>query len=503
MGTVALIALLCFLFVAGFSLRLYLLNEPLLYFNAVRQYRGAIIARSCYLEHDHSVAPTTRKIAALNRQREGRLEPQILEDLACAGYRISGGEQLWIPHLFSALFWLLGGVFLFLIARRLCSREAALFGLAFYLLLPYSIPASKSFQPDPLMVMMELFGLLALVRYDEAPSRLRLLAAGLLSGAAILIKPVSIFIIAGAFIALNISRHGVRKGILSSATAVFAGVAFILPLAYYFYGLFIAGFLEGQAGQSFIPALLGKGYYWYGWLIMVNRVITWPLLIAALFGWFVAGRGMPRALLTGLWIGYLVFGLVFNNHIHTHDYYQLQLIPIAALGLGVAADYVLARIRTSIPRPTFAAVVLIALVSIVTYYDLIKTRFEHARLGDLVAEYQTTAREIGETIDHSPNTIMLDHAFGKPLEYHGGIAGTVWPGSFDLQRSGEWGKPVLSPRQMFAEINKGSVPEYFVVTALEDFDRQPDLKQFLYASFPVLKKTDRYIIFDLRKSASH
>jgi len=48
------------------------------------------------------------------------------------------------------------------------------------------------------------------------------------------------------------------------------------------------------------------------------------------------------------------------------------------------------------------------------------------------------------------------------------------------------------------KISEGS-PEYFIVTSMEDFDQQNDLKDALNAGYAVVAQTPDYIIYDLRR----
>ncbi len=56
--------------------------------------------------------------------------------------------------MYSSLFWLIGGIFLFLLACDFVSFDGAFVSTAYYLLFPYAILGSRSFQPDPLMIML-------------------------------------------------------------------------------------------------------------------------------------------------------------------------------------------------------------------------------------------------------------------------------------------------------------------------------------------------------------
>jgi len=132
------LVVLGFLFIAALGIRLYHLNEPPLNFHATRQYRSLIVAREYYFDGSTSVPEWEKEVAHLSRQKQGILEPPILEFLVSIGYRILGAERLWLPSLLSSLFWLVGGGFLYLIGKRITDADAALFATAFYLFLPFA-----------------------------------------------------------------------------------------------------------------------------------------------------------------------------------------------------------------------------------------------------------------------------------------------------------------------------------------------------------------------------
>jgi hypothetical protein len=108
---------------------------------------------------------------------------------AAAGFRLAGGEELWIPRLVSSALWSFGGVFLYLIAGRLMTRLGAVVAVGLYLFWPHGAFISRLYMPDAVMLTLLLAGALAVIRYWERPSSGRLLAAGVVSGAATVAKP--------------------------------------------------------------------------------------------------------------------------------------------------------------------------------------------------------------------------------------------------------------------------------------------------------------------------
>src|SRR5215216_2272 len=121
-----LLALGC-LFALALGLRLYSIDQPPLDFHPTRQYRSALIARGYYFEALNTAPAWKKDLANLNKQQQGILEPPIMEVVTSFAYRILGGEYLWVPRLLSTLFWLNGGIFLYLIAKKLVSAGAAMF----------------------------------------------------------------------------------------------------------------------------------------------------------------------------------------------------------------------------------------------------------------------------------------------------------------------------------------------------------------------------------------
>src|SRR5437773_1019332 len=103
--------ILVFLFIAALGIRLYHIDEPPLNFHATRQYRSLIIARGYYFDKSTSIPEREKQVALFSQQKQGILEPPIMEFLVSIGYRVLGGERFWLPRLLSCLFWLIGGGF--------------------------------------------------------------------------------------------------------------------------------------------------------------------------------------------------------------------------------------------------------------------------------------------------------------------------------------------------------------------------------------------------------
>lgn len=490
--------LLSLVFLAALSARVYRVKDPPTAFHATRQYRSALIARAYYYDTVDALPEWKKRNAAIWRNKLGVLEPPIMEFLASTAYRLTGGEHLWIPRIMSATFWLLGGILLYRLVLRVEGTDAAVFSCTVYLFIPKGIPASCSFQPDPLMVMLCLSGIYLIVKYSHSPSARGLAGAAIVSGLAMLVKPICIFPIAGAFLSLAISRDGLLRSMIRRDVYVFFGVSLLPTAIYYIHGMFIGGFLKGQAQSSFLPHLWFEPSFWSRWLRLVRSMIGYPALAGGLLGIAMFRAGPARALVMGLWLGYLVLGLVFTYHIASHDYYHLLLIPIVAVSLSPIGGSILNRVQmTCRRRYSRAAVVGVLVVAMLLWVH--HARWRRESNAPMIVP---PALAIGEVVNHSDRTIFLAHEYGRPLAYHAEIAGVNWPSTGEQRTKRMRGKPRLSASERFEQIRQRTSPDYFIVTDGQQFDKQHDLRKLLLTRFPILVQTERYLIFDLRERDS-
>lgn len=231
------VALLVLLFGAALAVRLYGITDPPLDFHPTKQYRSALTTRAYYFEQQPAVAEWQREVARDNLRRIGVIVPTPQERAIAHVYQLMGGERLWLGRVLSATGWLIGGLFLFALARRIASFEGALLGTAFYLLLPFSVIASRSFQPDPLMVMAMVAALFLGVRYQEEGGAVRFGLAAAAAAVAVFIKPISIFLVVAGFVgaSLGLREATVRRRAIEWLALVALAV---LPSAlYYLYRL--------------------------------------------------------------------------------------------------------------------------------------------------------------------------------------------------------------------------------------------------------------------------
>lgn len=163
-----------------------------------------------------------------------------------------GSHVLTLPYFGS-----LGEFFLFLLARKLTSIDGAIAAIAFYLFLPYAIIASRSFQPDPLMIMLIIIFWWAIYEWAFSSPKNGMRAwqfailAGLFGGLAIFIKFVAaFFVIGGGVGALLLGRRPLIEVLRKPLVYIMSTLGIIPGAAYAIYGVFIAGILVSNLADD-------------------------------------------------------------------------------------------------------------------------------------------------------------------------------------------------------------------------------------------------------------
>jgi len=492
---------LALLFGLGLAIRLYDLTDLPLDFHPTRQLLSALKARGMYYQTAPGVPDWQRQMALQQWKTKTEVEPELLERLVALTYRFTG-EQLWVARVYSSLFWTIGGVFLFLLVRDLISTDSALIVSAYYLLWPYAVSASRSFQPDPLMVMLILLFWWAVVRWADLSATASpqagkaswpfALLAGILGGLAIFIKFVAAFFVIGAALGAALGRFTLRDLLRNSQAWAMAALGILPSSLYLFYGVVLHGFLGRQFSGRFLPVLLLSPLNYLQWATEANAAAGGVMIMLAAWSLFFVRQRSVRLFLASLWVAYLLFGLVFNYHIATHDYYHLPLIPIVAASLAPLCDRLASRLHELTPRRAsrLAALALF-------FYGVLSTAWD-IRNQMKAVDYRPQAAlwgEIGERLGHRSGVVALTQDYGSRLAYWGWQNAEIWPHSADLDYHTRRGAP-LDFNALFEALagSKG----FFLVTDFAELKRQPQLEQRL-AAYAIYAQGNGYVIYDLNR----
>ena len=476
------------LFGIALAIRAYDITDLPLDFHPSRQLFSAIKARGMFYETLPDVPEAQREFAIQQAKTKMTIEPEIIENIAVFFYQLTGKEQLWIPRMFSALFWLVGGIFIYLAARDLVSTDGAVLSLAFYLLVPYSIFASRSFQPDPLMVMLIVAFWWLIYQWVWRPSWKWVILAGLIGGLAIFVKFVAAFFIVGGALGALFGRYKLRE-ILGNAQVWILSLLGIIPGAsWVIYGVFIDGSLSQRFSGNFIPSLLASPQFYLNWQTKASMVAGGIWIMFGLLGLVLLREKPVRTFLLGLWGAYLAFGLYFNYHISTHDYYSLILIPIVTLSLAELGDRFFAHLAQAGKGWVRGGVYVILFYGIFSTVWGVRNELKTVDYRPQEAMWL----EIGETLQGG-SVEALTQDYGTWLAYWGWQSATIWPSYGDLYQASVRGNP-KDIDQLFDEVAASKT--YFLITDMDDFEKQPQLRARL-AEYPVTAQGTGYLIYDL------
>jgi hypothetical protein len=486
----ARIAALLVLFAAAFGIRLYDLTDPPLDFHPTRQLLSAIKARALYMETWPDEF-TMEQVEVGRRQAKlkAQIEPVVLEHLVAFTYRFTG-EQVWVARVYSSLFWLVGGAFLFLLVRDLLSFDAALIATAYYLLYPYAILASRSFQPDPLMVTLILAFWWTFWRWLRFPSWTNTILAGLLGGFAIYIKFSAAFFVIGAALGLGLSQYTWRELLRNGQVWGMAILGALPGTLYLINGVFIEGSLGDQFRGRFIPALLVNPFNYLQWMVKVDLAAGGLFIMLGLLGFFLTRNKRLRSFMVGLWSAYLLYSLFFNYHVATHDYYHLPFLPIVAVSLGPLGEWFFTRLAEStVAGIQRNAVYLILLAGMFMVLWNVRNQMK-------AADYRPEAAmwtELGKLLEDK-TAIALMQDYGSRLEYWGWMTVPTWPHTGDPLYARIRGNQALF-EEMFVDYS--SRKDYFLVTDLDELEHQGQLRERLNG-YPIYMQGNGYMIYQLR-----
>lgn len=481
------------LFLLGGSIRLIDLTDPPLDFHGTRQLRNAIVARGIYFRLAPDADPARNDAAAAFQRAVGQYEPPILESLVAVGYWLLGQEIPWLARVINTIFWLVGGLAVFDMARRMTTVDGGVIALGYYLLLPFAAQASRSFQPDPGMVMWFSLTVYFLYRWSEDSRWRWVILAGLAGGMAALVKVVIAYIIAGGAIGIVLANLGIKRAIRSPQVWSLAGLMVLPSLIYYI--LFtpsgrITEFVNAWT-LSLIQLITSPEFY-VRWMGMVHSLFGLAVLFAGLAGVIIAPP-RSRALLAGLWAGYLVYGLTLPYQMTTHNYYHLQVTPILALSLAPVAALVLAQASR---QPRLWQIVLLGAILAAAAYPAWVAR------STLFAEdFRNEPVYWAEMAEHLPadgRIVALTQDYGYRLMYFGWRNVDLWPITGEQELA-----ELRGSESTFAELfqKHAGDHDYFLVTAFGQYDRQPELQAMLENNFNLVVEGDGYLVYDLHQSA--
>jgi hypothetical protein len=256
--------LVTILLLGGLAVRFFDFTDLPLDFAATRQLHSLLMTRGIYYKMDipqmNAMDPDIRQIGITAGEGQPAIEPPVMEYLAAYTYALVGKEWPNAGRFFSMLFWVFGGIPLFLLTRRLISVNGALAALAFYLFVPFSVYASRSFQPDPLMISCILWALYFQFNWFKNSTLKNTLLTGLLTGLAVFVKAPAVFFVGLPLLSMVLMK-GFKNWIRDWHVYLMAVLALVPALIFIFINIAIGN--EGSIfGSLLTPVGITTGSPW-------------------------------------------------------------------------------------------------------------------------------------------------------------------------------------------------------------------------------------------------
>jgi 4-amino-4-deoxy-L-arabinose transferase-like glycosyltransferase len=478
------------LFALGIGLRLLNLTNPPLDVHAFRVLPSLMTARGMYYQMQPHADPVKRQLAI--EMISLHEEPPITERLVALTYLAVGGEHFWIFRFWTTLFWVIGGIGLFLLARGISSADGAILAIGFYFLLPFGNVETRAFLPEPFMVMWIIWAWYALYRWLNRPTWKWTMAAGVLAGMAILAKVFAAYFIAPAAVLAIFTAFGVRRTLSNPRFWVLALLMAFIPSTFYIFPNLASG--SHYLGNWVIPfsRRLIDPWFYIEWLHILEGNFDLAVILVALASTFLLEKRW-RAMCLGLWIGYGLLGASVPELIESHLYYNIPLIAVIAISLAPAGALVFGKLSE---QGVLWRLLSIGTALVAVFYAVFMSR-KYITDVDYRAEparWMALAQKLPDT-----GVIGMTQDYNGRLEYFGWKPNVQqYPRSYDqdMVRLSGHAFDVNSPN---LDYFNGYVKNdnYFVITELDQLDAQPYLKKILYNDYAIYAQSDWYIIFDL------
>jgi 4-amino-4-deoxy-L-arabinose transferase-like glycosyltransferase len=418
-----------------------------------------------------------------NPERLFLAEPPIYNSMIAFVYSFLGIRES-LARLVSVFLSLGTIIFLFALVRDLLSKREALWACFFSAILPFSVFYSRVILPEPLMLFACLGMLFFFKNWLDKRNWLNFSLAVLFSSLALTQKAFPFFLsLPMVYLVFKIWR----LRLLQEKKLIFNlfFFLFIVSIPIVLWRLWIVRFPEGvppydwlfnQGGIRFRPAF-------FRW-IFGQRI---GQLILGLWGLplFVLGLSLKPSRKSGWFfhwwlVSFLVYVSVFAAGNVTHDYYQIPFIPIAAIFLARGTAWLLRAPRMYFSR--FASRLLLAICV------LFMVGFSWYQVRDFYT-IQGGVDLAGKALDvlvPKEALILTGDSNDATLLYNCNRHG--WTGGYASYFPNE-------PASIKKAKSLGA--QYYVTTKFNDLEPS-EFGKFMFENFRVLKKSDQYIIFDLR-----
>jgi hypothetical protein len=352
----------------GVVLRSYQINAPLADWHSWRQVDTASVARQYVKTGIDLLRPTYHDLGSIpsgldNPEGYRYVEFPIISALHAylAGTFPNYSLVFW-GRILSIISSTLTIGLVYLIMRHVSTPLASLASALAYAVLPYNIFYGRVILPEPHLVFFMLSALYSFLKYWDKPRLVSALTYTLMLTLALLMKPTALVVL------LPIGLYSLMSGtwnIKKSLVVTLLTAGSLIPYA--LWRNFMAAYPAGIPANSWLfngNGIRFKGAF-FRWLFgdrLGRLILGYTGMIPFAFGLIGLGRSRKElAVVGGLCLGALLYLVVIATGNVQHDYYQIQIMPVVAMIVGLGLDYALS-LKKGLAKLTTLGIVGTALV---------------------------------------------------------------------------------------------------------------------------------------------
>jgi hypothetical protein len=482
------IVLISTVVLVGIVLRLIQSSQPLVDLWSWRQTETAMIAENFYRHGFNILYP---EISWAGNSGFVGIEFQLITLIAAVLY-IFFGIQDWVGRCISVFFFAASVPFLYLLVRKVWNERSAVFAIGIYVLVPLSIFASRSFMPDMASLSLSIMALYLFAEWLEQERNLWLFAGTCAATSLAILVKLPAIIIALPFLYMAWERHGARLFRTRGLWAL-AALSLLCPLIWYAHAYLISisippYFFFGGRGLK----LVSLDRYMKILHLTVTSSLT-PLVSAAMLVGIVLRPPGKFSRVFHWWLLAIILWVFFAGRGNRHQWYQLPLVPVAAVFAGSALDFALRRLKpSSKPLLFILGCVFFATLSYLSYH-YVKPLYRPWGIPSLHA---------GSELDRlaSPNVLVMAANNGDPTPlYYSRRRGWHFPQASNLPWPWPW---PTDGREAINELEhlRAEGGSYLILTKYTFYllgGKYSEFQKHLDSLYQRVRDTDEYIIFDL------
>lgn len=326
------------LLLLAFGIRAYNIGSPIIGYQSWRQADTAAIARNFYENGYHLLHPQVD----WGGDGPGYVEAEfpIYPFAVSLLYKIGGVAEIW-GRFISLGCSLVAMSFLYLLARRYTTRSTALWGCAFFAVLPLGVFYSRAFMPEAALVMCSVAGVYFFSGWVRTWHWVPFFLSAALVASACLLKIQTLYL-GLPLLYLAWLRFG-RRTLLHPCLWLYA-LMVLLPVAWWYYhahqihlryGLTfgIWGYGTDKWGNW---GLVTSSRYWTRILFdyLGRQHLAYGALPVFSIGLFMTATTKTERLFDFWLIAFLVYLVIVGKGNYAHPHYQVPALPPISVFVG-------------------------------------------------------------------------------------------------------------------------------------------------------------------------